>query len=96
MVQISTQDVTQLASLSALALSDSELEALRGDIANILSYIDELSELNTDGVLPTYQVTGLENVTRDDLVVESSVTREDLLTLAADRANTSIKVPKVL
>lgn len=96
MSTITTTDVRHLAQLSNLQISDDEVENLRGDLENILGYIEQLGELDTTGVEPTYQVTGLENVWRDDEVQVSSVTRERLLTLAPQQANNSVKVPKVL
>lgn len=94
--QISTDDVRYLASLSAIDLTDDEIESLRGDIANILDYIEQLGELNTDGVQPTYQVTGLSNVFRDDEVIDPGVSLEMLLSAAPDSAKNQFKVPKVL
>lgn len=97
MVQISTDDVRHLASLSALALTDQEVETLRGDIADILSYINQLSELNTDGVIPSYQVTGLTNVGREDVVGHDNVAGPELVErLAPAHESGQFKVPKVL
>lgn len=96
MSTITTDDVRHLAQLSSLQLSDDEVENLRVDIANILGYIDQLNTLDTSGVTPTYQVTGLENVWRDDIVQSSGTTREALLDIAPDRDESSVKVPKVL
>lgn len=96
MTAISLTDVQHLAQLSSLALTDDELTNLQTDIGNILGYIEQLSELDTTGVEPTYQVTGLENVWRDDSVIESNVTREQLLSLSTESSNHQVKVPKVL
>jgi len=96
MSTITTNDVRHLAQLSNLQLSDDEITSLQADLANILDYIDQLNEIDTSGVEPTYQVTGLENVWRDDVVDPSAVTREDLLALTQDQADNSIKVPQVL
>ena len=96
MSTITTDDVRHLAQLSNLQISDDEVDTLRGDLENILGYIKQLGELDTTGVAPTYQVTGLENVWRDDEVQISSVTREQLLSLAPEQADNSVKVPKVL
>ena len=96
MSTITTDDVRHLAQLSNLQLADDEVENLRGDLENILGYIEQLSELDTSGVEPTYQVTGLENVWRDDEVQESDVTREQLLALAPEQTDSSVMVPKVL
>ena len=96
MSAITTDDVRHLAQLSNLQLSDSEVENLRGDLENIVGYIAQLSELDTSGEEPTYQVTGLQNVWRDDTVQAGSVTSEQLLALAPERVEHSVKVPKVL
>lgn len=96
MTQISHQDVRHLARLSSLQLEDEEVELLAGDIERILGYVEQLSELDTTGVEPTYQVVDLQNVWRDDVVRHSTVTRDDLLALAPDAANHQIKVPKVI
>lgn len=96
MSTITTNDVRHLAQLSNLQLSDDEISSLQTDLENILGYIDQLGSLDTSGVEPTYQVTGLENVWRGDEVVSSSVSREQLLALAPEATDTSVKVPKVL
>lgn len=96
MSKITTNDVRHLAQLSNLQLSDEEIQNLQVDLGNILTYIDQLSELDTTGVEPTYQVTGLENVWRDDEVQKSNVTREKLLELSPETADNSVKVPQVL
>ncbi|HEX6416455.1 MAG TPA: Asp-tRNA(Asn)/Glu-tRNA(Gln) amidotransferase subunit GatC [Candidatus Saccharimonadales bacterium] len=96
MTQISRDEVQHLAQLSSLQLTDSEIDGLQADIGNILGYIEQLGELNTDGVTPTYQVTDLENVWRNDEVVEPAVTRKELLQLAPEATEDQVKVPKVL
>ena len=77
-------------------MSDAEAELLRVGIEKIINYINKLDELDTDGVEPTYQVTGLQNVWRDDEIVDSSVSRQQLLALAAEQSDNCVKVPKVL
>ena len=96
MATITTDDVRHLADLSNLQLTDEELVALQLDLENILNYIKQLGELDTTGVEPTYQVTGLENVWRDDEINDGGVSREQLLSLAPEQADYSVKVPQVL
>lgn len=96
MTQISRDDVQRLAQLSSLALADDEIDALQIDIGNILGYIQQLSELDTSGVEPTYQVTGLQNVWREDKIDDYGINRDELLALAPESQNGQIKVPKVL
>ena len=96
MTQISSDDVQHLAQLSSLQLADSDVEALRQDLGNILEYVEQLGELDTAGVEPTYQVTGLENVWREDTVIDDKISREQLLALAPEQVDHQVKVPKVL
>lgn len=96
MTQISRDDVQHLAQLSNLQLDDSEIDGMRTDISNILGYVEQLNQLDTSGVEPTYQVTGLSNVWREDKVINYGVTREELLARAPESVDNQVKVPKVL
>lgn len=93
MTTISNDDVQRLASLSGLQLTSEELEGL--GLENIIKYIEQLGELDTSGVEPTYQVTSLENVWRSDEVA-AELDRETLLSLAPEQQNHQVKVPQVL
>ena len=96
MTQISRDDVLKLALLSGIQLADDEIENLQNDIPGILDYVKLLDELDTTDVEPVYQVTGLQNVFRLDVVEASTVGREQLLELAPDTLDFQVKVPKVL
>lgn len=93
---ISRDDVLHLAKLSSLLLNDDEVVSLQTDLANILEYVKQLSDLDTTGVKPTYQVTDLENVFRNDTVLSTDSSREALLAVTPDQKDNQIKVPKVL
>lgn len=95
MTKISKDDVVKLATLSSLQLADDEIAPLQADIEAILGYVEQLDELDTESVEPAYQVTGLSNVMRED-VIEHSVDREALLRLAPEQQDNQIKVPKVI
>ncbi|MBP9667736.1 Asp-tRNA(Asn)/Glu-tRNA(Gln) amidotransferase subunit GatC [Candidatus Saccharibacteria bacterium] len=96
MANVSRDDVVKLAALSNLQLADEEVDALTKDIVGILHYVEQLGELDTTGVEPTYQVTDLENVWRSDEIQQDSASPDDLLGLAPEMAEHQIKVPKVL
>lgn len=96
MTKITRDDVQHLAQLSSLQLDEAEVDSLQADLENILGYIEQLSELDTFGVEPTYQVTDLANVWRADEVDDYGVSRESLLALAPAAEQNQIKVPKVL
>ena len=94
-MSVSLEEVRHLAALSEINLSDEELTALTTDIDNIVGYINQLDELNTDGIEPTFQLTGLKNVWRND-DIEPQLAREELLALAPVQEDNQVKVPKVL
>lgn len=94
-MSVSKTDVAHLATLSSISLGDDELDALTADLENIITYIEQLQELDTTGVEPTYQLTGLTNVWRED-EIEPQLPREKLLALAPESLNNQVKVPKVL
>lgn len=96
MTQLSLADVQYLAMLSNLQLDEAEARDLTQDLARIVEYVEQLSELDTEGVEPTYEVTGLSNVWREDKIEESGVSRDKLLALAPEQKDDQIKVPKVL
>ena len=81
--------------MSSLALADDEVDGLRQDLENIIGYIEQLGKLDTAGVEPTYQVTGLENVWRED-EVRPGIPAEKLLEMAPEKQNNQVKVPQVL
>ena len=95
MITISTSDIQHLESLSSLELTYDETEGLRQDLENIIGYIEQLGELDVSGVEPTYQVTGLSNVWRED-EVQAGIPVEKLLGLAPEKQNNQVKVPQVL
>ncbi len=95
-MKIKREDILHLANLSNFSMSDSEIDSIGKDLENIISYISELDELDTEGVEPTYQVFEMENIWRDDEIKEQEATREDLLALTKDEEDNQIKVPKVL
>jgi aspartyl-tRNA(Asn)/glutamyl-tRNA(Gln) amidotransferase subunit C len=96
MTQISRDDVQHLAQLSNLQLTDDEVGALAVDLENIIGYIQQLDELDTTNVEPTYQVTDLQNVWREDVVNDYGIDTAALLSLAPATEAQQIKVPKVL
>lgn len=96
MTQVSADEVRNLAVLSNLQLSDAQIADLQLDITNILGYVQQLNELDVENVEPTYQVTDLENVWREDEIQKSDVTREQLLALTVEAKDNQVRVPKVL
>lgn len=95
-MEITREEIDHLAGLSDFSLSDEEKDSLTTDLKNIIGYISQLNELDTEGVEPTYQVFEMENVWREDEILPGEADREALLSLAPESFDNQIKVPKVL
>ncbi len=63
---LSEEEVKHIARLAQLNLSSEEVDKFRKELGETLAYIEVLEELDTKGVEPTSQVTGLEDVFRSD------------------------------
>ena len=95
-MSITREDVLHLAELSSISLDESQIEPLIKDLDNIVNYFSQLDELNTENVEPTYQCFNMQNVWREDNIVDFEAKREDLLALTTESEDNQIKVPKVL
>lgn len=95
-MSISKEEIIHLSKLSNISLSDQQIEQLQPDLENIIGYISQLDELDTEGIEPTYQCFDMTNVWREDKITEFEATRDDLISLSAESTNHQIKVPKVL
>lgn len=64
-------NIHHVAKLANLKLSSDEETKFATQLSSVLDYINKLNELNTSNVEPTSQVTGLENVMREDKAAPS-------------------------
>jgi aspartyl-tRNA(Asn)/glutamyl-tRNA(Gln) amidotransferase subunit C len=96
MSKLSREDVLKLAALSKLKLSDDEIERLRGELSEILDYVNLLEKVDVSGLEPTYQVSGLKNVYRSDEIKDYGYKTEDLLRNAPAVQDNQFKVKRVL
>lgn len=94
---LTSEEINHLAALSHLSLTEEERARFREQLSSVLAYVAKLSELDTSGVAPTDQVTGLENVWRDDIpAVAPPATRELLLENLPKRSGDLLSVPGIL
>lgn len=94
--KLSKDNVFKIAKLARLTISNDEVEQLGGELSSILSYISKLNELNTDNVPPSNQITGLVNVTRDDVVIpETVLSQEEALANAPHKKGDLFEVDAV-
>lgn len=94
-VKIDEAQVSHIAHLARLKLTDSEVNSFRNQLSNILEYVEKLGEVNTDGVEPTAHAIAVCNVFRDDLPGPSLSPAQALANAPAKDAP-FFKVPKVL
>ena len=92
---LSRDDVDHVARLARLALTEAESARMLDQLSNILTYIDKLRRLDTDGVEPTSHAVPLENVMRDD-VVEPCLPQTEMLANAPDRVDDFFRVPRII
>ena len=91
---LTKETVLQVSKLANLSLSADELEKMQKQLAVVVGYIDQLKEVDTKGVEPTSQVTGLENVARSDEVA-TSLTQKDALSGTPNSHEAYFKVKSI-
>ncbi len=90
---ISDETIDYVGILAKLELSDEEKEQAKKDMGNMLDYIDKLNELDTTGVEPMSHVFPVQNVFREDEVVNGD-DREKMLSNAPQKKDGTYMVPK--
>lgn len=94
-MSVTLNDVDKIAKLAKLRFKDEEKIKLQSELNKILEYIDELNEINLDGVEPLENINETENVLRKD-EDEKWLTNEEALKNAPSKTGRFFKVPKVL
>ncbi len=95
MPTITKEQVEHIAKLARISLSEEQKETMTKELGAILTYVEKLKEVDTTGVEPTAQVTGLQNVFRKDEVGEQLANPADLIAAAPDRQGEFVKVKEV-
>ena len=96
MADLSRDDILKLAALARLDLTDDEVTEYAGELTAILQYVEQLQNVDIDGLQPTNQVTGLTNVTRDDDIQDYGYDVKDLLQNVPQVDNDQIKVKRMI
>ena len=94
-MKITKELVDYVSTLSRLRLPQEEKAKMAGELEQIVTYMDTLNTLDTDGVEPMSHIFPLKNVLRADKVVPSA-DREVLLSGAPDRDEETFRVPKAV
>lgn len=88
-------DVNHVAKLASLPLKPDEIGLLKSQLESTLEYIEQLNEVDTKNIEPTSQVTGLTNITRED-IASKSLSQEQALSNTEEKYNGSFKVKGIL
>jgi len=94
-MKITVEQVEYVARLSRLKLSEEEKLRFTDQLDSILRYMEKLNELDTTGVVPTFQVIPEVNVLREDLV-QKPFSREEIMGNAPSSEEGYYKVPRVI
>lgn len=94
-MSITIQEVQHLAKLAKLSFSDDELAKIAKELDEIVGYVEQLKELNIEGIAPTSHVLDLANVFREDKV-ETALPVEEVLRNAPATNHGYFSVPKVI
>lgn len=89
-------DVKKVAKLANLPLTPSEEEKFSKQLEETLDFVKQLEEIETSDVEPTSQVTGLENIFREDEIGDCTLSQADALKNAKSIHNGFFKVKAIL
>lgn len=95
MADISRPEVAHLADLARLSLADDELDHLAEQIIDIVSHVEAVQEVDTEGVVPMSHPHSVRAQMRED-VVQRSLSPEQALDQAPDSAEQRFAVPRIL
>lgn len=96
MAQLKRDDILKLAHLARLQLSEEEITEYAEELSAILQYVEQLQNVDVDGLAPTNQVTGLTNVMRDDEILDYGYDPHDLLKNVPTVKDNLIKVKRII
>jgi aspartyl-tRNA(Asn)/glutamyl-tRNA(Gln) amidotransferase subunit C len=96
MGQINKAQIIKLAHLCRLNVTEQEIVLYRDQLGAIMDYFKLLDRLDTTGLKPTYQVCGLVNVERADVVIDYGTDQSSLLKNLPDAQDKYIKVSRMV
>ena len=87
--------VRRIAHLARIEVAEDEVEHLKGELNAMLAFVEQLSEVNVDGVEPMTSVTPMKMKQRDDVVTDGNIA-DDIVKNAPATADHFFLVPKVV
>ena len=95
MSRISTDQVKHVAHLARLAITEDEANRFTQQLDKIITFAEQLNEVDTENVEPTSHVLEIKNVMRED-VAKPGLPNEEVLKNAPDHQDGQIKVPPII
>ena len=92
---VDRETVVRVARLARLQVPEDELDTLAGELSNIIGWIEQLDEVNTDGIEPMASVADMRLRWREDEVTDGGI-QEKVTSNAPDSQNDMFSVPKVV
>jgi len=94
-MSLTSEDVRKIASLARIRVSDEALGPLAVELNNIIGWVEQLAEVDTDGVQPMTSVVEMTTPQRLDVINDGNYP-ERVLANAPDREGNFYTVPKVV
>ena len=94
-MSVDDQTVRRIAHLARIAVADEEVEHLKGELNAILDWVEQLGEVDVDGVEPMTSVTPMAMKMREDVVTDGDIA-DDIVRNAPATADHYFVVPKVV
>jgi aspartyl-tRNA(Asn)/glutamyl-tRNA(Gln) amidotransferase subunit C len=94
-MSVDAATVRKIAQLARIAVTEAEVPHLQGELNAMLAFVEQLSEVNVDGVEPMTSVTPMEMKKRQDVVNDGEIA-DDIVRNAPDAVNHFFLVPKVV
>lgn len=95
MSRISTEEVKHVANLARLAVTEEEAEQMKKELDAIITFAEQLNELDTTNIKPTSHVLKMVNVLREDRAMEG-LSVEEVVKNAPDHQDGYIRVPSIM
>lgn len=94
-MSVDADTVRRIAHLARIAVKEEEVEHLKGELNAMLAFVEQLQEVNVEGVEPMTSVTPMAMKKRADMVTDGGIA-EDIVRNAPETAESFFLVPKVV
>lgn len=94
-MSVDAATVRRIAHLARIAVTEAEVPHLQGELNAMLAFVEQLSEVNVDGIEPMTSVTPMEMKKRTDVVNDGGIP-DDIVRNAPETQEHFFLVPKVV